>query len=50
MMRFFGRQYYVNSISVKSSTPSGRKTTHRDSKIIKTKDYFWFIKCLEKLK
>lgn len=35
----FGRENFINSISVLSSTPSGIKTTHRDKTIIKTKDY-----------
>ena len=35
----FGRENFVNSISVRSSTPSGLKTAHRERTIIKTKDY-----------
>jgi len=35
----FSRNNFENTIIVKSSTPSGRKTTHRDKKILKQKDY-----------
>src|SRR5690606_2595214 len=34
----FGRPNFVNVISVKSSTPSGTKTAHKDKTIIKQKD------------
>jgi adenine-specific DNA-methyltransferase len=34
----FGRNMFVSSIAVKSSTPSGLKTAHRDKTIIKQKD------------
>jgi adenine-specific DNA-methyltransferase len=34
----FGRRNFVNVIAVKSSTPSGTKTAHRDKTIIKQKD------------
>ncbi len=34
----FGRDMFVSSIAVKSSTPSGLKTAHRDKTIIKQKD------------
>ena len=34
----FGRENYINTISVKSSTPSGTKTVHKDKTIIKQKD------------
>ena len=35
----FGNDCFVNTITVRSSTPSGLKTTHKDKTIIKTKDY-----------
>lgn len=38
MDEIFGRKNFVTTIAVKSSTPSGLKTTHRDKTIIKTKD------------
>lgn len=34
----FGRNYFVNSITVQSSTPSGTKLAHRNKTILKTKD------------
>ena len=34
----FGRDNFVNSVSILSSTPSGIKLAHRDKTIIKTKD------------
>ena len=39
MDNIFGRENFVNTISIRSSTPSGLKTTHRNRTIIKTKDY-----------
>lgn len=39
MDEIFGRENFVNTISVRSSTPSGLKTAHREKTIIKTKDY-----------
>jgi len=38
MDELFGRKNFITSIAVKSSTPSGLKTTHKDKTIIKTKD------------
>jgi adenine-specific DNA-methyltransferase len=38
MDEIFGRSNFITSIAVKSSTPSGLKTTHKDKTIIKTKD------------
>ncbi|AFU69155.1 type III restriction-modification system methylation subunit [Psychroflexus torquis ATCC 700755] len=35
----FERENYVNTITVKSSTPSGTKTAHKDKTIIKQKDF-----------
>ncbi len=35
----FGRENYINTIIVKSSTPSGTKTVHKDKTIIKQKDF-----------
>lgn len=34
----FGRKNFMCTVAIKSSTPSGLKTTHKDKKIIKTKD------------
>ena len=39
MDEIFGRENFVNSIAVRSSTPSGLKTAHREKTIIKTKDH-----------
>ncbi|MCR5554315.1 MAG: site-specific DNA-methyltransferase [Bacteroidales bacterium] len=39
MDEIFGRDNFVNSVSVRSSTPSGVKTAHREKTIIKTKDH-----------
>jgi adenine-specific DNA-methyltransferase len=38
MDELFGRENFISSIAIKSSTPSGLKTTHKDKTIIKTKD------------
>jgi len=35
----FGREKFVSSITVRSSTPSGLKTAHKDKTIIKLKDH-----------
>ncbi|PIY11089.1 MAG: restriction endonuclease subunit M [Flexibacter sp. CG_4_10_14_3_um_filter_32_15] len=35
----FGRENYVNTVAVKSSTPSGTKTAHKEKTIIKQKDF-----------
>jgi len=35
----FGRDKFINTIAVKSSTPSGTKTAHKDKTIIKQKDF-----------
>ncbi len=40
----YGRENFVNSIAVLSSTPSGLKTAHRNKTIIKTKDYILVYK------
>lgn len=34
----FGRENFINVISIRSSTPSGTKTAHKDKTIIKQKD------------
>ena len=39
-----GKDNYVNTIVIKSSTPSGLKTTHKSKTIIKTKDYLLVVK------
>ncbi|MFZ7307479.1 DNA methyltransferase, partial [Avibacterium avium] len=38
MDEIFGRDNFISNIAVKSSTPSGTKTAHKDKKIIKQKD------------
>ncbi len=40
----FGRENFVNVIAVKSSTPSGTKTAHKDKTIIKQKDLILLYK------
>ena len=40
----FGRDKYINTIAVKSSTPSGTKTAHKDKTIIKQKDFILVYK------
>ena len=39
-----GKDNYINTIVLKSSTPSGLKTTHKNKTIIKTKDYLLVVK------
>jgi adenine-specific DNA-methyltransferase len=39
MDEVFGREHFVSCISVRSSTPSGIKTAHKQRTIIKQKDY-----------
>lgn len=46
----FGSENFFNSIALKSSTPSGKKTTHRESKIIKQKDWLLIYTKSEKIK
>ncbi|MFZ2284320.1 MAG: site-specific DNA-methyltransferase [Lutibacter sp.] len=45
----FGRDKFVTSIAVKSSTPSGLKTAHRNKTIIKQKDLILIYKKSETL-
>ncbi|WP_339888937.1 site-specific DNA-methyltransferase [uncultured Flavobacterium sp.] len=45
----FGRDKFVTSIAVKSSTPSGLKTAHRNKTIIKQKDLILVYKKSESL-
>ena len=40
----FGRNNFICTIAVRSSTPSGLKTAHRDKTIIKTKDFILLYK------
>lgn len=40
----YGRENFINVISVKSSTPSGTKTVHKDKTIIKQKDLILVFK------
>ena len=44
MDEIFGRNNFINSIAVKSSTASGLKTAHREKTIIKTKDFILVYK------
>lgn len=44
MDEIFGRNNFVVTIAVKSSTPSGLKTAHRDKTIIKQKDFILVYK------
>lgn len=46
----FGRGNYINTIAVKSSTPSGTKTTHKDKTIIKQKDFLLAYQKTKKIK
>lgn len=46
----FGRGNFVTTIAIKSSTPSGLKTTHKDKTIIKTKDLCLVYKKSNELK
>ena len=46
----FGRGNFITTIAVKSSTPSGLKTTHKDKTIIKTKDFILIYKKSEMLR
>ena len=50
MDELFGRDNFISSIAVKSSTPSGLKTTHKDKTIIKTKDLILVYKGRGELK
>jgi adenine-specific DNA-methyltransferase len=45
----FGRDKFVTSIAIKSSTPSGLKTAHRNKTIIKQKDLLLIYKKSESL-
>ena len=40
----FGKDKHVNTICLRSSTPSGLKTTHKDKTIIKTKDFLYIYR------
>jgi adenine-specific DNA-methyltransferase len=40
----FGKENFINSIAVRSSTPSGTKTVHKDKTIIKQKDFILVYK------
>ena len=44
MDEVFGRENFVNCITIKSSTPSGVKISHADKKILKSKDYLLVFK------
>ncbi len=46
----FGREKFVNTIAVKSSTPSGIKTAHKDKTIIKQKDFILVYKKSDSVK
>src|SRR5574344_1251472 len=50
MDEIFNKCNFLNSIAIRSSTPSGLKTAHRDKTIIKTKDYILvYSKYLKKI-
>jgi len=44
MDEVFGRESFISTIAIRSSTPSGTKTAHKDKTIIKQKDYLIFFK------
>jgi len=46
----FGRSNFLNSISIKSSTPSGVKTAHKEKTIIKQKDIVLVYRKTDQLK
>lgn len=46
----FGRTNFIVTVAIKSSTPSGVKTAHRDKKIIKQKDLMIVYKKSDNLK
>lgn len=45
----FNRNNFIATIAVRSSTPSGLKTAHRDKTIIKTKDFILVYRKTDKL-
>lgn len=46
----FGRANFISTIAVKSSTPSGVKTAHKDKTIIKQKDYLLIYRKSDKFR
>ena len=50
MDEIFGRNNFVSTVAVRSSTPSGVKTTHKDKTIIKQKDWLVVYKKSDKLR
>lgn len=46
----FGRTNFISTIAVKSSTPSGVKTAHKEKTIIKQKDYLLIYRKSEKFR
>jgi len=46
----FGRVNFISTIAVKSSTPSGVKTAHKEKTIIKQKDYLLIYRKTEKFR
>lgn len=44
MDEVFGRECFISNIAIRSSTPSGTKTVHKNRTIIKQKDYLLFYK------
>ncbi|MFN8279749.1 MAG: site-specific DNA-methyltransferase [Saprospiraceae bacterium] len=46
----FGRNNFISTIAIKSSTPSGVKTSHKDKKIIKQKDLLLVYKKSDELR
>lgn len=44
MDELFGASNFVNTLAIRSSTPSGTKTAHKNRTVIKQKDYIYFYK------
>lgn len=44
MDEIFERENFINTIAVKSSTPSGTKTVHKDKTLLKQKDFLLFYR------
>ena len=49
MDEIFGRENYINTIAIRSSTASGMKTAHRETTIIKQKDFILAYKKNKKI-
>lgn len=46
----FNKEKFINTVSIKSSTPSGLKTAHKDKTIVKQKDYIHIYKIKDDIK